>query len=272
MVGSRQVNRWWGTTRALMRAYGLEVLQYRAQAFIWALTDIIGSVVMLVVMLAAGAGKPVAGYSPSDFALYFISLVAVALLVTSHMQWEIGQEIKDGAVSTLMLRPASWVWTMYIRNFVWRVLRTAFFVPGLAICIFAFSGLLQNATPHFGIEFFLALFLGLNVSFVTVICLGTIAFFVDDAFAIFEVYYLPMLFLSGQIFPIALLPDWAQIIGKLLPFYYTTAVPVEVLCGRLQGQAAWLAILGQVVWIFLGLAIYRYSWKAGARRYSGTGM
>ncbi|MGY2498957.1 ABC-2 family transporter protein, partial [Klebsiella pneumoniae] len=90
--------------------------------------------------------------------------------------------------------------------------------------------------------------------------------------AIFESYYMPMLFLSGQIFPVSMLPEWAQTVSKFLPFYYTTALPAEIASGKVAGAAAWGAIVIQVAWMVLAYGLYRAVWPSALRRYSGTGM
>jgi ABC-2 type transport system permease protein len=89
---------------------------------------------------------------------------------------------------------------------------------------------------------------------------------------IFELYYIPLLFLSGQIFPVSLLPPWATNLAHWMPFYYTTGVPTEVLSGRLSGSAAHQVMWIQGLWIVGLLLIAAVGWRRGLLHYAGTGM
>lgn len=255
---------------ALFRIYLQESIAYRVQAFIWAFTDIVGGAMMLLVFLSTGRG--VANFSPRDIVVYYLSLMAVEGFVTSHMQWEIGMEVKDGIFSTFLIRPFSWYWTTVIRNLSWRFMRLTLFLPVLGIFVVSYWSILQGARVNLGPEFWVAMLMGHMVSVNLVIAMAMIAFFVEDATAIFESYYMPMLFLSGQIFPVGMLPDWAQTASKLLPFYYTTALPAEIATGKVVGASAWGAIGVQTVWLVAAFATYRAVWPYALRRYSGTGM
>ena len=252
--------------------YLQESIAYRAQAYIWVFTDVIGAAMMLLVFLSTGMASRIAGYTQQGIVLYYLSLMAVEGFVTCHMQWEIGQEIKDGALSTFLLRPFSWYTTLVLRNLSWRCMRLTMFLPVLALFVVSYWSIVRGAKVNVGPEFWISLLLGHGVSVSLVIAMSMIAFFVEDATAIFESYYLPMLFLSGQIFPIGMLPQWAQTVGKALPFYYTTALPAEIASGRISGAAIGFGLGMQIVWMVIGYAAYRLVWPRALRRYSGTGM
>jgi ABC-2 type transport system permease protein len=255
---------------AVFRTYLQESIAYRAQAFIWAFTDIVGGAMMLLVFLSTGKG--VAGFSPREIVVYYLSLMAVEGFVTCHMQWEIGTEVKDGAFSTFLIRPFSWYWTTVLRNLSWRFMRLSLFLPVLCVFVVSYWSLLQGTSVNLGWEFWLSMFLGHFVSVNITIAMAMIAFFVEDASAIFESYYMPMLFLSGQIFPVSMLPGWAQTLSKFLPFYYTTALPAEIATGKVAGASAWGGLAVQVVWVGVAYLVYRAVWPSALRRYSGTGM
>ena len=263
---------WLRQAWSIFRIYLQESLAYRAQAFIWVFTDVIGAAMMLLVFLSTGMGNRIAGYTQQGIVLYYLSLMAVEGFVTCHMQWEIGTEIKDGVFSTYLMRPFSWYSTMVLRNLSWRCMRLGMFMPVLALFVVSYWSIVQGARVNLGPEFWISMLLGHAVSVTLVLAMGLIAFFVEDATAIFESYYLPMLFLSGQIFPIGMLPHWAQAVGKALPFYYTTALPAEIASGRVQGDSAWRGMGMQLLWIGVGYGAFRLIWPKALRRYSGTGM
>jgi ABC-2 type transport system permease protein len=102
--------------------------------------------------------------------------------------------------------------------------------------------------------------------------MSMLALFTQEAMAIFELYYVPMLFLSGQLFPISVLPPWAMFLGKLFPFYYTTGAPTEILIGRVKGNEALQTIGMQLLWIAIAYLVSRILWAKGLKHYTGVGM
>jgi ABC-2 type transport system permease protein len=125
---------------------------------------------------------------------------------------------------------------------------------------------------NIGPEFWISLLLGHFVSFTVVMAMTMIALFTQEAMSIFELYYIPFLFLSGQLFPISMMPPWVASIAKVLPFYFTTGAPTEILIGRVSGAAAWQNIAIQLVWITIAYFAARVLWRKGLRHYNGVGL
>lgn len=214
----------------------------------------------------------IAGYTVSDFVLYYLCLLLLGSFITSHIMWELAMEIKEGQFSTMLVRPVSLYQFMFFRNLSWRIIRTCLFLPFFVILLWAYRGYLGDAHVYFGGPFLLSLVLGHLVSFTTVMMMSMIALFTQEAMSIFELYYVPMLFLSGQLFPISVLPGWAQALGKVFPFYYTTGAPTEILIGRVSGNAVWTVLLAQVIWVCVAYGVSQILWRKGLRHYTGVGM
>ena len=105
-----------------------------------------------------------------------------------------------------------------------------------------------------------------------VMMMSMIALFTQEMMSIFELYYVPMLFLSGQLFPVSLLPGWASTIAKWFPFYYTTGAPTEILIGRVAGSEIWRVLGMQAGWILFAFFMAKVLWSRGLRYYTGVGM
>jgi len=125
---------------------------------------------------------------------------------------------------------------------------------------------------HLGWEFWVSLILGHLVSFTFVMMMSMLALFTQEVTSIFELYYIPMLFLSGQLFPVSILPEWGAKLAKLFPFYFTTGAPTEILIGRIHGATVTQALGMQVFWIVFSYGISRMLWRTGLKHYSGVGM
>lgn len=116
-----------------------------------------------------------------------------------------------------------------------------------------------------------ALLLGFAVRFVVEWTLGLAAFWTTRVSALNHLYYVAVLFLSGQIAPLSLFPEPIRVAAALLPFRWTVAFPVELLIGRLSFEAALQGLAAQLVWLVLGLLLLWRTWRAGVRRYSAVG-
>lgn len=258
--------------KALFQIYLQDGLAYRASGIIWVMTDVATAVTMPLVWAAAAGSGPIQGYTKGLFVLYYLSMLLLGNFVTCHFMWDISWEIKDGMFSTYLVRPVPFFQLMLIRNVAWRIIRFLIFLPFFLVLLWLYWGQLDRPTVYLGWEFWVALLLGHFVSFSFVMMFSMIALFVTEATSIFELYYIPMLFLSGQLFPVSLLPEWARTIAILFPFYYTTGLPTEVLIGRVAPADALRLIPVQLLWIALSYIGHRLLWRQGLKRYTGVGM
>lgn len=264
----RTLRKW----RALGSVYAQDWLAYKANGIIWILTDMVTAITMPLVWASAAGKGLIAGYNAADFTLYYMAMLLLGSFITSHIMWELAFEIREGVFTNYLVRPFSFFQTILIRNLSWRLIRMTMTIPffiGLGLC---YAHLLQDANVYLGWHFWAATILGHCVSISVVLAMSMIALFVQEAIAVFELYYVPQLFLSGYLFPISVMPAWAQSLAKVLPFYYTTGVPVELFVGRLSPADALPYLAGQVAWIAVATVAIKALWRSGLKHYSGVGM
>ena len=259
--------------KAVFGIYFQDGLAYRASGLIWILTDLVTAITMpLVWANATSAAGTIGGYTRSDFVLYYLCQLLIGSFITSHIMCEVAMEIKEGQFSTQLVRPMSFYQFTFLRNLSWRIIRLSLFAPFFVALLFMYRGYLADATIYLGWQFWAAMLLGHLVSFTTVIAMAMLALFTQEVMSIFELYYVPMLFLSGQLFPVTVLPDWAAGLAKWLPFYYTTGAPTEILVGRISGVGSMNVLGMQLLWILLAFLIGKLIWTRGLRHYTGVGM
>lgn len=258
---------------ALLRIYMADSLAYRASAFIWMLTDIVHCLVMPLVWLSAYGGREtIAGYNPGEMVTYYVMIAFTTNFIVSHIMWDVAWEIKEGYLSQWLLRPVPMLWRLIAQNISWRALRMAMFVPVAALALWYYSRFTTLSPLYLGWEFWLSVLLGHFVSFFTAYALAALAFWLQETQSVFSLYYAPMLLLSGWVAPIALMPSWLQVVAMAFPFRYTTAVPVEIAIGKLQGMAMWHEISLQAMWIGIMVVVGQLLWRRGLRQYTGVGM
>jgi len=260
--------------QALFSIYFQDGIAYRASGLIWIMTDVVVAVTMPLVWAKANEamGGSIGGFSSSDFVLYYLCMLLISCFVTSHIMWDLSVEIKEGDFSAALIRPISFYQVTFFRNIAWRCIRPMLFFPFFLLLLWAYRSYLGAAHVYLGWEFWVAALMGHLVSFNFAFMMAMLALFTQEAQAIFELYYIPLLFLSGQLFPIAVLPDWARHLAYAFPFYFTTGVPTEILVGRISGSTAHYLMLGQFAWIFGAYALGQLLWKKGLRHYTAVGM
>jgi len=258
--------------RAVFGIYFQEGLAYRASGLIWILTDVTTAVTMPLVWAHASSSGSIAGFKTSDFVLYYLCMLMLGSFITSHIMWELATEIKEGQFSTALLRPIGFFRLCYARNLSWRIIRCSLFAPFFLILLFFYRGYLGGASLYLGWEFWASFLLGHFVSFAFVMAMSMLALYTQEVYSIFELYYVPMLFLSGQLFPVSLLPGWAATLSKMFPFYFTTGAPTEILIGRISGPAMLQTLGIQVFWVVFSTILAKFLWKRGLRHYTGVGM
>ncbi len=259
--------------RALFSIWLQDGLAYRASAVIWILSDTIPAMIMPAVFIAGmGAGGEIGGFDAGQFVAYYLVMLLFSNFITSHLMWDMAYEIKEGIFTIHLLRPVSYFQSSTIRNLAWRVMRTTLFIPIFLLLLLFYGKYLVGIELYLGWEVWISVVLGHLVSWAFVYMMTMLALFFTEVQSIFALYYFPMLFLSGQLFPIHLLPDWASKIAAYLPFYYTTGLPVELCIQRIAPSSA-IPLMGiQILWI-VGSAIgAKLLWKSGLKHYTAVGM
>jgi ABC-2 type transport system permease protein len=271
MPGATATLRKW---RAVFSIFFQDGIAYRSSGIIWVLTDVTTAITMPMIWIAAARsnGGVVGGFTIDQMVVYYLAMLLLNCFITSHVMWEIAMEVKEGQFSTALLRPISYYQFTFLRSLAWRVIRPALFLPFLLVIGFAFREFLAAATFHVSPAFLLSVVLGHLVSFSFVMAMAAIAFFTQEVYSIFEIYYIPQMLLSGTLFPIAVLPGWIGAIPRALPFYYTVGAPTDLLVGRVTSDHAWHIVAIQVAWVAVLYFGGKLLWRSGLRRYAGVGM
>ena len=258
--------------RAMFSVFLQDGLAYRAQGLIWIMTDVSLAVTMPLVWISATKGGSIQGFAAGDFVSYYLGVLLINQFVQSHFMWDVATEIKEGVFSAQIVRPVNWLEFMLVRNFTWRCIRLSLFLPWFLLFVFIYRNYLGGAELYLGWQFWASVALGHMVSVMTVLSMSLIALFVQEAWSIFEIYYLPMLFLSGQLFPVALYPPWARNLADWLPFHYTVGSPTEILVSRTPVAQMGHVLLAQAAWVLVMSLAFRFMWRFGLKHYTGVGM
>ncbi len=259
---------------ALLRIGFLDAVQYRIEAFIWFLFDLLPPIVMVYLWLAVYEERAdVAGYSLDQMLGYYVGVLILTTLLTSHVEWGIAHDVRQGLLSALLLRPVS-PWThWFMDNLAWKGARGLFLTPSTLILIVALGGYLSlpRLSPLGVVLLIVSLVLAYLLCFTLKAILGMAAFWMTDVMGLIGVWEVLMLVLGGTVLPLELLPLPLQWIATVLPFKYIFAFPLTLGLGRLEPAEIWSGLVIQIAWLGIALLGARLAWRRAIRRYEAVG-
>jgi ABC-2 type transport system permease protein len=253
------------TTLAMM-------FQYRASLIIWMIGHVLEPLVYLIVwsVVATTGGGSVGDYTKAQFAAYFIVLMLVNHVTYTWIMYEFEYRIRQGSLSFLLLKPVHPIHSDIADNVSSKMITLPFMLAIAAVLAVIFHPAFSPEPWAIGL-FVLAMFLAFLVRFLLEWTLAQAAFWTTRVDAINQTYFVLLLFLSGQIMPLTLLPHPVRIVAEILPFRGMVGFPVELLLGRLTLAEALTGLGIQAAWVIIGLVLLRVVWRAGVRVYSAVG-
>lgn len=255
---------------SMLRVGVAEMVAYRSELIIWILTASL-PVVMMLVWDRVSEGTSIGGYDQAAFARYFTCTLIVRHLSTSWVVWELNESIRTGRMSAALLRPMSPLVFHAAENLAAFPFRLIVLVPLVAVIAWW--------RPQMGIGigaaevplFFVSLALAWCLNFSTQVAFGSLAFSWQQSLGLFQLYFGLFAAFSGYLVPVRLMPP--ALVGALevLPFRAMLGTPVEIAAGRLVGLDALRAIGLQCGWCIVIVALARFAWRRGVRRYEAFG-
>jgi ABC-2 type transport system permease protein len=251
-----------------------DAFAYRATAVVWMLVDFVPSVVMILVWQAAYQGREeIEGYSLPQMVTYYLLTGIIAGALTSHAEFTMNWEIRDGRLTPQLTRPISYPVAVMCRETGWIAAKSAVGVPVLALLIYLFRE--QFVVPELSAVGWVgcAVILALAYAILSLIgaCLGCISLWTVESSGIFELWWSLGGVLAGSLLPLELLPAVLRGAAYVMPHRWATYFPVRVLLGKVSDSEIWLGALVQLGWV-VGLSVLlAIVWRLGTRRYEGWG-
>jgi ABC-2 type transport system permease protein len=258
--------------RAEFRTSLAAMIQYRAALVIWLLGQVLDPVIYLIVWstVSAAGGGSVGGYTTGDFAAYFLVLMVVNNLTYTWIMWEYEYRVREGTLSAALLRPVHPIHGDIADNLSSKVMSSPFILLTAVLL-----GVVFQPTFHLEgwavVAFLPAVALAFALRFLVEWTLALAAFWTTRVSSLNQLYFVAMLFLSGQVAPLTLFPPAVQTVATLLPFRWMISFPVELLLGNLTPQQTVVGFGAQTVWIAVSVVLLRVVWRAGVRVYSAVG-
>jgi ABC-2 type transport system permease protein len=244
--------------------------QYRVGMAIWLIDVVLQPTIYMVVWRSAAGGGVISGYSASDFAAYYIVLMAVGHAGDTWNMWEDEYFIRHGELSAKLLRPVHPIHRDICGNISYKLLMSPIIIGAIIFLTLAFHPTLH--TPLWVIPLLIPVIaLGSALAFVSGWVVALAAFWTTRIMAINQMYFLIMLFFSGELAPLEVLPSALRTLADALPFRWMISFPVELILGQLSFGDVLSGLVMQSLWLVIGVFAGRYVWQMGVKQYSAVG-
>ena len=258
--------------RALLLAQLQVAAQYRLSMFLYLLFSIMRPVIFLAAWsaVAIARGGSVGGFTPADFAAYYVILTVVGHLVAAWNQYDFEFQVRMGQISPRLVRPLHPIHYAIAENMIWKSFTIVGIVLVLAIIIVTYG--VQFRFEPWQIALFVpSLVLAAALQFFMSWCIATTAFWTTRTHAVSTLFDRTAFIFAGQIAPLSLLPGVLQQIAYVLPFGYIYGVPTDILRGGHDLPTSIVLIAGQTIWVVVAFVASRIVWSYGVRAYTAVG-
>lgn len=259
---------YWTTIRLAV----VEQFQYRAATYMYILGMVAEPVIYLVVWstIADQSGGSVNGLTAGQFAAYYIvwTLVRTMNIVFTPYGWE--WRIREGQLSGQLLRPLHPIHYDIAFFAGGKIPWLLYYLPIAGVLAIIFDPTFDVRPAELAV-FAVAIWGAYLIRTFNQTAVGLVTFWTTRVGALFSLYSVLELLLSGRLVPLSLMPGWVQSIAWVLPFRWTFYFPIEALVGNLS-DAQLLAGLGmQVLWMLIGIGVFSLVWRHAIRRYTAVG-
>ena len=257
----------------LWRVGVAETIAYRAEFIVWMLTTTI-PLIMLALWTSVASEGPFQNYGSADFVAYFLAVLIVRQLTSNWIAWQMFEDIRMGVMSMRLLRPIHPFAAYGISQAAALPFRSVIAVP-VALALLASSGAHALTTNPLQIALMVpSLMAAWIISFGINFAIGSVGFWVTQAFALGGGYFYFYTLLSGYLMPLDIMHSkfpTLTAVAWATPFPSMLAIPVHLLTRNLESVEIVRLLAMQAAWaagsILLALAV----WRRGLRHYEAVG-
>ncbi|MBX9769022.1 MAG: ABC-2 family transporter protein [Bdellovibrionales bacterium] len=263
----------WKRNLALFKLAIVSNMEYRVNFLVDALiqplaTGLVEAILWMAVF-ASITSSTVAGFAKEFYLSYAIWGAFITRIATNWMyEHRMIQEVDTGSINAILSRPISF-FEYYLSQYIGYKMIIAgcsLFIP-LAFCWAWHLPFEWNRLPGMLLLVTYYLIFSHLMSF----CIACCAFFWNRVYNLTAAKNLFLWLLTGELFPLDLIPEPYRSVVIDLPFASAVYVPVGYVTGRLGEEAlvnGFVSVTGGI--LLVGL-IAKLMWRQGLLRYSGTG-
>jgi ABC-2 type transport system permease protein len=222
--------------------------------------------VLWYAIFKVGGVQLVAGMNYHDMLHYTFMSILFTQIRGGDLDFELSEMIRSGQLSNYLVRPVGVV------EFVWiRGIAPKLFIAGFCLLLGVGFELYLGVSPIRIIgAMFLAL-IGNIIHYQISAALAATAFLWEEAYSMLMVKNMLVNFLSGELFPLSMIPLAYAWVWKSTPFYLYVFGPTQFALGRWSYGEYCYQLLFAAGWLVIGWILIRVTWGFGIKRYLSLG-
>jgi len=254
----------------------IERLAYRGDFFLGTLLRFLPmlTTILLWTAIYKGAGTDTLSLFRFNEMIAYLMLVHISRMFSSMpgLSTGIARDIRQGELKKYLVQPLDMIGWLLAYRIAHKIAYIITAVPPYAI-IFGLAWSYFDTGPWGWqlLAYLISLILGFVIGFFFEVCIGCIGFWMLEVTSILYIITTVTFFISGQMFPLDLLPaGWSSFL-KALPFQYLAYFPTMVFLNKITGPELISGLLIGLGWAVGCILLARFLYRQGLRRYSAFG-
>jgi ABC-2 type transport system permease protein len=273
----RVLRKYWNICRISL----IERLTYRTDFFLATLLRFLPMLTTILLWQAVYAGadatsgqRQLSGFTLDEMIAYLL-LVHISRMFSSMpgLAAGIARDVREGTLKKYLIQPIDMIGYLVSYRAAHKMAYITTTALPYALLFFLCRSYFVGISLTFGqvAAYVVTLLLGFLVGFFFEAAIGMVGFWFLEVTSLLYIVNTLNFFVSGQMFPVDLLPHpWDQIL-KALPFQYMAYFPAAILLGKVKGTQLIYGLLGEAAWVLGFMLLSRWLYRLGLRRYSAYG-
>jgi ABC-2 type transport system permease protein len=253
------------------------------ERMVYRIDFLLGTVLRFLPMIATillwqaifeGSGEEELGGFRRNEMIAYLLLVHISRMFSSMpgLAHGIARDIRDGSLKKYLLQPIELIPYLVSYRMAHKVAYIATSALPYGLLFFCCRGYFDGFPDVLTLAAYVAsLFMAFLIGFFFEAAIGMIGFWFLEVSSFLYIINTISFFVSGQMFPLDLLPPFWSALLRALPFQYLAYFPASVFLGKIQGEALVQGLLLELTWAALFILMASELYRRGLRRYSAYG-
>jgi len=259
---------------ALFKSNLLNSLEYRGALLTWILVEIAS--LTSAIFLWTGAFRTnnfVGEYQFSSMILYYLLIPIVAGITNTFVSEVLPRKIKDGEISTELVKPISFTTITLINNMAIKITQFSIKIPVyFVVSFFLFRAFNLKIDPVNLIICFFVCLLAYLLHFFLDYALSLVSFWMEDTWSLSLLKLVCLFVFGGMSYPLDLAPAALRSIIWFLPFRFIFYFPISVAQGKFNTTSFVYDIISLLLWTIFFFLLGKFLWTRGVKKFSAYGQ
>lgn len=251
------------------------VTEHRSRSIVWVLSSIFNPLLLLLVWSGATFSSSVfqSAWNTNTRNTYYLFMLCIATLVISHIEEGVAfKDIKEGGMVNYLLKPFPFYIHKFLQEIGYRLFQASITVAIIFVLIILGVPITISHNPVIILSTGIMICAAVAISFTYKMALGTIAFWIEDCWGIYQLVETIWVVAAGFTMPLYLYPETLKNIILLTPFPYMIYYPVLALQGLLSYTQILTTFCIQLLWIVIMGVGYRVMFRNGIYKFTAVGQ